>query len=203
MNNGIKYIAIGMLATGLAVSTYATGNIEVDWSASDVTGIALANGTPAPSGTMELGVFSGTPNVALTGFTGWVTNTTALGDDGAGFFNNIKTIQDDSAVFHQQMYLVVQSGTQQGIFTDTQWIFPANSDIPNQISIDVENLVTSPGSSSAALSSAATIVEGAFLPQNVDTYSYLELHAVPEPSTIALVVMSLLGGIGLIRRRRS
>jgi len=201
MNNGIKYTAVALLAAGLAVSTYAAGNIEVDWSASDVTGIASASGNPLASGTMILGVFSGSPNSALTGFTPWVTDTTDLGDDGAGFFTTISTIKLDTNVSHQRIYLVVQSGGQQGIFSDTQWIFPANSDIPNEIAIDVENLVDNPGTAGATLDPTAQIVQGGFLPQNTDTYSYLLL--VPEPSSIALVIMGLLGGIGLIRRHRS
>jgi len=207
MNNGIKYTAVALLAAGLAASTYAAGNIEVDWSASDVTGVALANGTPIDNTALiEIGNFSGAANTALTGFHAFATDGSTIGTGGQpnGFWNAVLSVASDSSFAHTTIYLVVQNHGQQGIFSDSQWEFPANGDIPNQISIDVENLVDNPGSPSATLDPTANIVQGGFLPQNTDTYSYLLLQApVPEPSSIALVVMGLLGGIGLIRRRRS
>jgi hypothetical protein len=204
MNKGIKYLAVAMLAGAVAASTYAA-NIFVTWSAADVTGIALADGiTPLPVGSLiEVGVFSGAANTALTGFNVFASSTVPA-TYGGGFWDPIPSVADEALFATKQLYIVAQSGTQQGIFSSTTWIAPHSTDNPNSIPIDIEALIT-PGTEGTAgntLLGSAVIVQGGGPVFHVGS-SYLTLAqtVVPEPSSIALVAVGLLGMVGLIRRR--
>jgi hypothetical protein len=205
MNKGIKYLAVAMLAGAVIASTYAA-NIQVIWSAAASTGIGLANGTPAPVGTLiEIGAFSGAANTALTGFNVFASSTIPATFSGA-FWNQINSTADEALYATKQLYLVAQSGGEQGIFTyigGTQWVYPHAADIPNQITPDVEDMVSNAGTALNALKAGGTIFQGNGLVFDAgNQVSYLTMAApIPEPSSIALVAVGLLGMVGLIRRR--
>jgi hypothetical protein len=227
MNKGIKYLAVASLAAACAIGTYA-GNIEVDWSANDVTGVSLANtyiGVPNGS-LMEIGIFSGAfvaPTLgqsSLANFTAFATSTTQGSEGDLGEFNQIKTIADDAGFATKQIYMVFfdaptqSAATQMGVFYYTgvhlgagnagQWVFQSSSDLDITSTIDVEGILDNPGTVGGSLDANGHIVYGDGVTYNPSTkYSMVELQAiVPEPSSITLVVVGLLGAFGMIRRRR-
>lgn len=115
----------------------------------------------------------------------WSTGLTA---PGTGFF---------STQFYLLAYNAATAGsaTQVGLYTNPSWIFPA-SDVATAGSVDL---------SDAGLSiligsfSAGTIVS----PGDIAGENAVQLHVVPEPSSIALAGFGILGLVGLARRRRS
>src|ERR1017187_6109102 len=107
MNNGIKYLVVGLAVTGLVMSTQAAP-ITVNWGAADVTGISLAGGnTPLPAGDLlEIGTFSG-PMVgsSLANFNVFGTSVSAGGASIPGFWN-ATTIADEGSFGHSNIFLV-------------------------------------------------------------------------------------------------
>jgi len=224
MNKGIKYLAVAAVAAGTTLSSYA-GNITVNWSAFDVTGVALAGGTVGvPGGDLiEIGTFSAPPTVgspSLSGFTPWVTGLMGQGNSGGPGFFSISSGPSSAANTSQgEIYLVcfnaptAGAATQEGIFSSSTaaWTFPATNSLTPTTTIDIENLVNNPGTSANSLAGTAKLIFGggpAFIasdPNNAGgPSSYMQLAAlVPEPSTYVLVGTGLLGLFGLRRRSRS
>jgi len=224
MSKGIKYLVVGLAATGLALSVRAA-NITESWSANDVTGLSLAGGTNGlPAGDLiEIGVFSVAPTVgspSLANFTAFSASTTAVasGGDPNGFWPAVVKTASDAGFASQQAYMVAfnaptaGAATQEGIYYLTgvhlapgaagQWVFQSSADLNTEATPDIEDLIVSPGTAGATLAATAHIVFGGGpVFDSKDSYTFLQLQTVPEPSTYMLVGTGLLGLLGLRRRR--
>jgi len=209
----IKYVVAGLAIAGLAVSSYA-GTIEVDWGAQNnayMTDNSGAAGYLVPNDLLEIGTFASAPTVGSPSLVGFSVFATGSINNGVGSF-----VLADPAIetgfTHSQIYIVayntptVTGNSQLAIFdvsdaSNNTWKFPASSDVPSSTAFDVQSMFASPGSDSIALAPGAQMIYGTVGLDAAGPYQLIETESVPEPSSIALVVLGLLGGIGLIRRR--
>ncbi len=214
----IKYIVAALVIAGLASRSYAT--ITVAWQTATTTYLSDSTGAAGYlSGDLdEVGVFATTPtqgSSSLAGFTVFATDLTGTGANvgivggGDAFASGSGTA---GATFnHKQIYFVefnaptAGAATQEGIFyvndlDNGSWQFPADTDAGTTTTFDLGSFFTDTAATEAA---GATVVFGSVGVDGSGPYNILETAVVPEPSSIALVVLGLLGGIGMIRRRRS
>lgn len=220
MKKGIRHLVVGLLTVAATVGAYA-GDITVTWNAFKFTGVALAGGgiTPVPLGnTIQIGYFTIAPTLgssSLVNFVPWATST--INDTFDGFWTQSNTADEAATatgVNGRQMYIVVTApGSNLGIFSSTlpAWKFPTSADTIPSTSVDLDDLVTGPGTAGNALAASGVIIFGsgpfysdeAPAGAGIEDLSYFKLGVIPEPSTYVLVGMGLLGAIGLMRRRRS
>jgi hypothetical protein len=195
------------LASGLALPT-GDAVYMGQFSVSDATVAALSSG-----GTL-------TPNNYATLVSDFVPlNVTSLALIGAGTAGSpgsiTATYEGNNGTFAGgAIYLMVVNAptttgaTQVGVFKgDSTWTYPANM-VSGSTAIDTDSALTTPliGTFAASVNAAVNgytydVVSG----NNYGIIGALELApiaVVPEPSSIALVVMGLFGAIGMIRRRR-
>ena len=117
MNNGVKHLIIGFMTLGSAFSSFAAV-ITVNWSGQVSTYLALSNGTyisAADNALIQVGTFASPPTDGssnLVGFTTFASSTNAIADGGF----SINSSADEVGFSHSQIYLVVQDGSQLGIF---------------------------------------------------------------------------------------
>ncbi len=208
MKNGIKYLFAGLVATGLAMSSYA--NITVNWNTAFNSFIAS---TVSPlnylSGDLvEVGTFASAPTIgspSLAGFTVFGTTLTGTGLS-AGTFGGSAT-GSDAGFAHSQIYLVAfNSPTSAGATLETiafvndannaAWKFPATSDVINTTTIDLQDMFT--GADNGTLAPGATIIWGAKTVDPSGPYNVIAM--IPEPSTWALVGTALLSLLTFRRR---
>ncbi|HTS17361.1 MAG TPA: PEP-CTERM sorting domain-containing protein [Verrucomicrobiae bacterium] len=196
----IKYIVAALAVAALATASYAT--ITVNYGSSESTYLADSQGNYLDAGTtFEIGTFASAPTVgspSLAGFTAFGTDTIVDGAIAGGI------TASDSGFAHNQIYIVVLNGSQEfiGYVSDadaTNWKFPATADFPNSTSLDLGDMAAG-GGGTMNLATGATVVYGQIGVDPSGPYTLLE--TVPEPSSIALVVMGLFGAFGLIRRRK-
>ena len=208
MNKWIKYLMVGAVAAGVALSSYGAA-ITVNSSAAVNTFLTLADGTYIPTAdptVISIGTFASTPtdgSSSLAGFTAFATTTINNGD---GSWSTSSTA-DEGIFSHQQIDIVVQENTvnQLGIFyvnmaNNTTWKFPAGTDVQNFTTMDLQDLLANPNGVNTSLATGAHIVWGSSAVTG-DTFNQLRLAVVPEPSSIMLVAVGLLGMFGLMRRR--
>ncbi len=201
MNKVTKYFAVLAVALLVTASVKANGPITVNWSAQIDTGVALADGTTlVPGGSsMSIGTFTVAPTLGSSSLANYVvfdTNTMGVGFGGIdGFFSAGSLLNETNGAnfgfTHMQIYLVIDAGSQRGIFTSTSWAFPGSGDNPASTTIDVTQVV--PGG----------VIFGAAKHAGGPAGNLIDLAIIPEPSTIVLVGFGLLGAVGVARRRRS
>jgi hypothetical protein len=204
----IKYVVAGLIAAGLAASSYAAA-ITVNWATLVNTYVSDSSGNPLTGDLLEIGTFASLPTVGSANLASFVVFGTAT-DDSDGVFVE-STTASDSVFAHKQIYFVAfnnatgagpGAGGQEAIFyvpdiTLSNWRFPAGTDIITSTTLDLQDGFVG---DTGVLANNAVVVYGK---TGVETDPSSLLETVPEPSSIALVAMGLLGGIGMIRRRRS
>jgi hypothetical protein len=184
-----------IIAAAVAMMGYQAKAMDVVWSAQISTFLTDTSGVGLPIGDLiKVGWDS---NNTVGGFTSFASG--AVGDslNIAGTFADDNNITGTSGFFSKQMYIEVYTnpggtGTP-ALLTNPGWVFPA--DDTGGVGIDV-------GDAGLVIVSGATFVAGGVTaPVDIAGGDAVEL-AVPEPSSIALVVLGLIGGIGMIRRRK-
>jgi len=215
---GIIKVSAVIAAAVLCVSAaqaMTVGLTAASWPIGDANSLGLAQGD-----LVELGITSHTAaqiDSAFTGggasavqalFTIWATDTIG---DGTGADSSIAAtiVSPGAGFFGAQAYMLVfnQSsvGGNVGVFAGTpfngqtsanadSWLYPL-SDSAGAKQFDTGDV----NANGVVLGSIGAINDGSSV---FNGSPALLLATVPEPSSIALVVLGLLGGFGLIRRRR-
>ena len=211
MKNGIKYLVAGLVATGLTVSSYATISATLNAANNSYVTDNTGSLNYLSGDRVELGTFSVAPTVgspSLANFTVFATALTGTGI-GVGSFSATGTIPSAGAFSHTQIYLVVfnnASGVNPSQLAiadvndaiNTAWRFPADADIPNSTTFELDSLFS--GTTGAAVA-AGQIIYGSVGQDASGPYNLLKTQLVPEPSTWMLVGTGLIGLLGLRRRR--
>ncbi|HXI85220.1 MAG TPA: PEP-CTERM sorting domain-containing protein [Verrucomicrobiae bacterium] len=209
MKNGIKYLFAGVMATGIAMSSYGAA-ITVNWGtalntfiASTVSPLNYLDGDLVEVGTFAVPPTIGSPSLA--NFTVFGTTLTGTGAN-AGIVSGSKT-GSDAGFAHNQIYMVAfNNATGVGASLETiffvndannpNWRFPASSDFPNSCSIDLQDMFT--GANNGTLAPGATITWGTKTVDPSGPYNVIAM--IPEPTTWTLVGTSLLGLLAFRRR---
>ena len=201
-----------MAAAALALATHASA-MSVSWNAQVSRFLTLSDqATLVPQGDLiEIGITSAsqaTLNSATTAtqlaanFTivaaGFVGDTVGL----PGTFAE-STATPGAGFFSKQIYLLAfnanapAGATQAGVFTDTSWLFPPTDTAGTSI-IDLGD--------SGVTAQVGSLASGTVVGSGLDGTDAGALKGgytvVPEPSSIVLVALGLLGGLGVIRRRK-
>jgi hypothetical protein len=218
MKNGIKYLVAGLVATGLAVSSYAS--VSVNWSTGSTTYLSDSGGAADDATQLAIGdlLEIGTFAVAPVGVTLATVNATLASFEvfGSGAISGtpgsfgITSVNTAAPTFNgKQIYLVAYNAatagaaTQAGIFYATlpSWTMPADGPTAST-SLDPADLFGANSGISANLGTNGVVVYGGTSFDSAG-YSLLDtanIVSVPEPSSVLLVVTGLLGMIGLRRR---
>ena len=213
----VAVIAAAALVTSARAMTVALTAVDYN-GITDVGGnVGLAQGdlvelgiTSSTATQIQAAFASGGASAANALFTIWATDSIGdgtgidssianpgIGLTGTGFFGsqaymivfNQATVGGNIGVFAGKPY-----AGQAGVGAGDPWTFPANDTSPT-VTFDTGDV----GASGVILGSIGTDND----PDSALSGSpALELAGVPEPSSIALVVVGVLGAIGLIRRRR-
>jgi hypothetical protein len=212
MNKVMKYTAIVAALVLLGTATRSYGMAE-NWAAQVDTFLTLQGGlTGDPQGSlMKIGVLSTSianmqanqNNIAFldANFNAWQTGTVGTGSPINGTFSIVSSGVGGSFL-GQQIYLLAYNAatpgaaTQVGLYTNPSWVFPV-SDSAGANSMELTQLSNNPSQILIGAYSAGTITS----PTDIAGGNAVQLHLVPEPSSIALVGLGLLGLIGFARRR--
>ncbi|HUJ08931.1 MAG TPA: PEP-CTERM sorting domain-containing protein [Verrucomicrobiae bacterium] len=217
MNGCIKYLIVGLVVTGVVPSSQAA-NIDVTWGANYSTCVSLADGTtPVPLGNrVEVGTFTMGPTVGSPSLDNFVVFAEGAVGDGTGYAGSweIESVYSESTIAHEQAYIVVfdnpagvvGAGHQLGIYAmdmayAANWMFPAGTDISSSTTIDLQDMVNDPGTPGATLKPGAEIIYGGGPVFETDGCTSFQLQTIPEPTSITLVGLGLLGALGFARRR--
>jgi hypothetical protein len=196
MNTFTKYAVAAAVAAVIGWG-YQANAMTVGWGDTASPFLTLGNGvTPLPVGDLiEIGSDSaGT----LAGFTPWATGFIGDGTGTEGSFQE-STTSLGAGFFSAPIYILAYNSvtavtaTGEALVTNPAWAFPANDQGFGTIDVSDAGLSVVLG----------TVHTGTITDTNLGAGSNALAVTVPEPSSIALVVMGLLGGFGLIRRRRS
>jgi hypothetical protein len=209
MNKGIKYIIVAALAAAATVSSHAL-SIQVNLGAGGATYLTDMAGTYLEGALVQVGTFATTPtdgSASLAGFSVFDSGLTAAGSPSIG------SLQPETGFAGNQIYIAVfnastsAAATEHALFYVNKadlpaWKFPLGTDIPNSTTLDVQDLISNPGTPGASLVTGGHLVYGQ-LGYDSNYGGITMIQTIPEPSTIALVGFGLIGAVGLMRRRRS
>ncbi len=209
MNGKKTLIGAVILAVLLCVGTgaYAMSVSWTGWSANFTT---EADGTtPVPqTATIELGTFAinnaaisalASEAAVVAAFSPWQTGNMGDGIGSDGVFSESSTA-DGTGYYSKNAYIVVLDGGQYGVFRATgtintdAWVFPPGD-------------AGSPGMDINGITDLSGVLIGNFDVAGQQTNPFMlsvndTLNLIPEPSTMMLVGVGMLGALGLIRRRR-
>jgi len=192
-----KYAKYAVAAALVAMGAYQANAMTVNWGDLGVP-ITYSNGyNVLPTGSADVYVGSDTLNT-VGGFTLWAAgadvndvNPNGTGVIGDGVADGLFAESDGGAgagFFNAQIYIEVGNGN--ALVTNPSWKFGASDSSTSTIDIGDPGLVIVVGSL------GTTTDEYPGTPGLISS-----IPLVPEPSSIALVVMGLLGGLTLIRLR--
>ncbi len=178
--------------------------------------------TTSSAAAIDAAFTSGGPTAVNALFTVWATDYSTDGTDPSapGTFSLTTTTGNgtDSALFTKQIYLLafnattVAGATEAGVWAGApfngqqnlngdNWTFPA-SDPAGGPSVSTDD-INANGVLLGAFGVGADTDAGDLAFEATDSMNALELaQNIPEPSTITLVVLGMLGAIGMIRRNR-
>jgi hypothetical protein len=189
MRQFTKYAVAAAVAAIVGFASQARA-MTVSWGDSDSPFLTYNDGvTPLAIG---VPVFLGKDsNGTVAGFTAYDSGFIGDGTSMEGTFAEAGNGDRGAGFFGAQIYLEVGSGN--ALITNPSWIFPSADD--GSAIIDLEN-----GGFTILVGSYST---GTITDPNLGAGSdaLVTTIPVPEPSSIALVIVGLLGGAGLIRRR--
>jgi hypothetical protein len=207
--NKIQKVGVMLVAAAVVASTSQVYAMTENWGAATSRFLTGPDGTTGvPSGDLiEIGTVSNpsgaqgaTTATQLASFmTVWASSTVGTGEGVDGAWA-VTSALPGAGFFGDQIYLLAfnaatpGAATQMGLFTNTGWLFPT-SDTAAANSSDIGDAGTTAVVGGLA---SGTVVN----PSAIAGGDAAELKAVPEPSSVVLVVTGLLGLLG-IRRRRS
>jgi len=226
----IKFIIAAAIAASLTVSSYATVTINFGTGytsyISDSGGAANDGTQLANNDLLEVGTWASIPSSITSGNLGaelasfTVFGTGSVNEGGGAFGGSANLLGSLATAYTGDQVVFIAFNTPNGatptpndgnevaIFYEVagNWTVPANGPTAST-GIDVGDLFGDVTGLPAPVSANAHILWGTPDTDAENGYTLIDtkgiIVAVPEPSSIALVVMGLLGGLGLIRRRRS
>ena len=217
-NRMATYTAV-MAVVLLGISAARVNAMKVTWQTGTSTALTLADGvTGVPQGSLvELGIFKNSlsdaaiaalganPTAIQNAFSVWASDTIGDNTSAEGAFGTT-TDSPGTGFFNSPAFLVVFNNINPSLATQVSvckgpWVFPASNGAPTAtFTVDdlTADMVLIGGYAAGTYSDVGVNGDTQWFGEGANS---VEL-AVPEPSTYALVSMSLLGLWGLRRRRR-
>jgi hypothetical protein len=210
--------AVALLTSGKVMAGGAYG---FNWDNDGVTVSGTPNGFYSDAaGTVPLPVGDLVQLIAVSGGSNFVLAATTIGQNPdalassgspqAGFFD----LSSGTSVYSNQLQQVIGDPVGVAVWNAQQtaevtiWSTSVTSPSPDwsappSSAIVVEPDAQAPGDGNWPTAWNVSLNSGLAAGVTANGMGYYLTASVPEPSSIALVVMGLLGGFGLIRRRRS